>query len=135
MVCILLFVGAQTFQALAYHYWIPSLNDPQSEMLTYLLRIDQVRALLVMGSILLLIFPYLVISYRFRNVAPTASRLGLIFGSAFIACEIAARGVDLFVVGQQWAPQFEAAASASSREAILLHFHLWNEITREGKGP
>jgi hypothetical protein len=35
-----------------------------------------------------------------RNVAPMASRFGLIFGSAFIACEIATRSVDLFVVGQ-----------------------------------
>jgi hypothetical protein len=126
MVCVLLFVMAQTFQELAYRYWIPASNDPQSELLTYLLRANQLSAVLVMGSILLLMFPYAVIAHKFRNVAPMASLFGMMFGFAFIACEIAARSIDLFVVGQEWARQFEA----SSRETILLHFRLWNEIMR-----
>ncbi len=48
--CILLFLAAQTFQALAYWFWIPASHDPQDDLLVYLLRVDQIRALLVMGA-------------------------------------------------------------------------------------
>ena len=98
--CVLSFILAKTFQAFAYCFWIPNSHGPQDDLLIYLLSVDQIRALLVMGTILLLIVPYTVIALRYRKVAPIASLLGLIFGAAFIGFEMSARSIDFFVVGQ-----------------------------------
>src|SRR5271157_2251194 len=86
--CILAFVCAQTFQELAYWLWIPAPHGLKDELQTYLLAVDQARALLVGGTILLLIVPYAVIALRYMKNAPMASLLGLIFGAAFIGFEI-----------------------------------------------
>jgi hypothetical protein len=126
--CILLFIVAQTFQAFAYWFWIPASHGPQEDLLIYLLRVDQIRALLVMGTILLLIVPYAVIALRYIKIAPLVSALGLIFGAAFIGFEIAARSIDFFVVGQHWAHQLQTAASSADRETILHRFVMWNDM-------
>jgi hypothetical protein len=126
--CVLSFILAQTFQAFAYWFWIPNSHGPQDDLLIYLLRVDQIRALLVMGTILLLIVPYTVIALRYRKVAPIASLLGLIFGAAFIGFEMSARSIDFFVVGQHCAHQLESAAASADREAILRQFSMWNDL-------
>jgi hypothetical protein len=125
--CVLSFLLAQTFQAFAYWFWIPNSHDPQKDLLVYLVRVNQVRALLVMGTILLLIVPYAVIGLRYFKSAPLASVLGFIFGAAFIGFELSARSVDFFVVGQRWAHQM-MVASPAARETILRDFALWNDV-------
>ncbi|MGA7919674.1 MAG: hypothetical protein WCA38_08370 [Candidatus Acidiferrales bacterium] len=101
--CVLFFVLAQTFQACCYWFWIPSASSPQVQLLAYHLRIDQVRARMVMASILSRIVPYRVIALTGSKNAPLASLLGLIFGAAFVGFEVSARSIDFFVVGQHWA--------------------------------
>jgi hypothetical protein len=54
--------------------------------------------------------------------------VGLIAGTAFIGFEIAARSIDLFLMGQQWAHQFQAATTFSAREMVLEQFQLWNDF-------
>jgi len=126
--CVLSFLLAQTFQEFADWLWIPKPNSPQDELLVYLLRADQVRALLVMGTLLLLIMPYVVIALRYWKVSPLASALALIFGAAFVGFEISARSVDFFVVGQRWAHQLASAATSADRDAILQKFAMWNDM-------
>lgn len=126
--CVLSFIVAQTFQAFAYWFWIPTSHGPQDDLLIYLLHVDQIRALLVMGSILLLIVPYAVIALRYFKIAPLASVLGLIFGAAFIGFEISARSVDFFVVGQHRAHQLATAATSADRATILRQFAMWNDM-------
>jgi len=126
--CVLFFLFVQTFQEIAYVRWIPASHGPQDDLAIYLLRIDQARALLLMGSILPLVVVYSAIALRYRKVAPLASVLGLLFGAAFVGFEIIARSSDFFVVGQNWARQFHAAASSAERDAILQRFALWNEL-------
>jgi hypothetical protein len=126
--CVLSFLLAQTFQEFAYWLWIPKTHGPQDELLVYLLRVDQARALLIMGTLLLLIVPYVVIALRYRKVSPLASALGLIFGAAFVGFETTARSVDFFVVGQRWAHQLASAATSTERDAILQKFEMWNDM-------
>jgi hypothetical protein len=128
--CILAFIAAQTFQSLAYSFWIPPSHDLQSTLLSYTLPVDQLRSLAVMGSILLLIIPYSVIALMYRRTAPLASLLGLIFGAAFVACEVSSRTIDFFVVGQRWAQQLQRATTAADHQLVLSHFELWNAIMR-----
>ena len=122
----MLFLAAQTFQAFAYWFWIPTSHDPQHNLLVYLLRVDRIRALLLMGTILLLIVPYALVALRYFRVAPVASVLGFAFGAAFVGFEISIRSIDFFVVGQHWAYHLSSADSA--REVILRRFVLWNEM-------
>src|SRR5271157_4114969 len=125
---VFLFLAAQTFQELAYRLWIPATNGPADELLNYLLPIDKVRSLLIMGTIVGLIVPFAVIALRYRNRAPLASLIGIVFGAAFIGFELAHRSVDFFVIGQ-WAREF-ASASGSQRELVLQRFASWNEMVR-----
>ncbi|HEX7159321.1 MAG TPA: hypothetical protein VF214_09920 [Edaphobacter sp.] len=128
--CILAFLIAQTFQELAFLFWIPAANSVQDDLATRLLTIDKIRALLVMGSIGLLIIAYVVIALRYRRVAPIASLLGLIFGAAFVGFEVVARSIDFFVVGRHWAQQFHDAAPGPVSDAVLQRFSLWNEMVQ-----
>jgi hypothetical protein len=128
-VCVVAFLAAQTFQHLAYWLWIPAIKHPQDELRSYLLRVDRVRALLVGGTILLLLVPYVVVSLRYFETAPVASVLGLIFGAGFVACEIAHRGVEFVLVGTNWARRYVRAAEAE-REPILRRYAVWNELTQ-----
>jgi len=127
--CIFLFLAAQTFQELVYRFWIPVSHGPADDLLAYLLPIDEVRSMLIMGTIVVLIIPFAVIALRYRNRAPLASLIGIVFGAAFIGFELSHRSLDFFVVGQQWARQF-ASTSGASPELILHRFALWNEIVR-----
>ncbi len=67
--CVLVFIFAQTFQELSYRFWIPVSTTLQGDLLTRLLTADQVRALAVMGSILLLAVPFTVVALRYREIA------------------------------------------------------------------
>ena len=127
--CMFFFLLAQSFQEIAYRFWIPVSHSPQDELLIYLLPIDKARAILIMGAIVVLIVPFVVIALRYWTRAPLASVLGVIFGSAFIGFELSHRSVDFFVIGQQWAHDL-ASASATQRELILQRFLRWNEMVR-----
>lgn len=128
--CILSFLAAQTFQELAYSFWIPAANSAQDDLLSRLLTIDKIRALLLMGSIVFLIVPYTVIAMRYRKVAPVASVVGLLFVAAFIGFEISARSIEFFVISRHWAPQFHDAGSGAVRDTVLRHFAVWNEMVQ-----
>ena len=125
--CVLAFVLAQAFQELAYDFWIPAAQSPREQLLNYLLPIDQARALLIFGSILLLLVPFAVIALRYVKTAPVVSILGLWFGAAFVGLEIVHRSVDFFVIGMKWVPQFQQAAPAE-QDVILHRYAMWNEM-------
>jgi hypothetical protein len=120
---------AQSFQEIAYRFWIPATHGAADELLNYLLPVDKVRALLVMGTIVGLIVPFTVIAVRYWKRAPLASVIGLMCGAAFIGFELVHRSIDFFVIGQQWAQEF-ATASDGARDLILQRFARWNEIVK-----
>ncbi|MBV9264928.1 MAG: hypothetical protein JO061_02050 [Acidobacteriaceae bacterium] len=124
--CIVFFLLAQAFQELAYIFWIPKTHGPAEDLLVYLLRVDQSRALGVMGTLILLIVPYAVVALRYFAVAQLASLLGLISGTAFIGFEMLIRSIDFFAVGGRWAHEM-ASASPVIRDLILSRFALWND--------
>ncbi|HYW40866.1 MAG TPA: hypothetical protein VE957_22380 [Terriglobales bacterium] len=126
--CLVLFVAAQTFQQVAFLYWLPVPHGPKDDFLTYLLPIDQFRAILIMGTIVLLIVPFVVIALRCFKAAPIASVLGLVFGAIFICFEISYRSMDFFVVGGKWASQFTHAHSEVERQDLLQRFAFWSEL-------
>jgi hypothetical protein len=126
--CVLAFLAAQTFQQFAYGSRIPAPKGPADELQNYLLPVDRLRALLVGGTILLLLVPYAAVTLRYFEAAPVASLLGLIFGAGFVGLETVHRGIDYFVVGQKWARQHRDASEAE-RAAILRRYSLWGEVT------
>jgi len=126
--CIVWFIAVQAFQEVAYRFWIPASHGPFDDLSIYLLRIDKIRALLLMASILTLILPYSVIALRYFKTRPLASICGFFFSAAFIGLEMITRSVDFFVVGQSWARQFSTAANGAEREIILQHLGTWNEV-------
>jgi hypothetical protein len=128
--CLVLFIAAQTFQEIAYRFWIPVSHSPQDDLLAYLLPIDRARAILIMGTIVLLIVPFVVIALRCFRLAPMESLLGLVFGVAFIGFELCHRSMDFFVIGEKWANQFAHVGSSGERDAILQRFALWNEMVQ-----
>ncbi len=128
--CLVLFIAAQTFQEIAYRFWIPVSHSPQDDLLAYLLPIDRARAILIMATIVPLIVPFVVIALRCFRVAPVESILALVFGVAFIGFELSHRSMDFFVIGEKWANQFAHAGSSVERDAILQRFALWNEMVQ-----
>jgi hypothetical protein len=128
--CLLLFLATQTFQEIAYRFWIPVSHSPQGDLMVYLLPVERTRAILLMVGIMALLVPFVVIARRCFGVAPVASTCGLIFGAAFICFELSQRGVDFSMVGQTWAVQFAQTNSGPEREAILGRFELWNEMVK-----
>ena len=125
--CVLAFLAAQTFQVLAFAFWIPVAKGSRAELLTYSLPIDQARSLMVMGSIVLLVIPYITIALRYYRSAPVLSLLGLVFGVAFIGFEVSARSIEFFVVGQTWARELKTAAGIREDE-VLDQYALWNSL-------
>jgi hypothetical protein len=73
--------------------------------------------------------PYLVFTIRYIEVSPVAPVLGLIFGAAFVRCEISYRSVEFFVVGMKWAREFQNG-SGIERDVILHRFALWNDMVQ-----
>jgi len=128
-ICLLLFISAQAFQELAYRFWIPASRGPEDDLKIYLLTVDRARALLVGATILLLIVPFVVIALRYFRAAPLASVLGLIFGTAFIGCEVTYRSLEFFVVGMKWAHKFQNA-TPEVREIILHRFAVWTDVAQ-----
>jgi hypothetical protein len=127
--CVLAFLAAQVFQEVAYRFLIPAAQKPEEELANYLRPADRLRAILVGGSILLLVVPYITIALRYRAQAPVASVLGLVFGLAFVGCEIAHRSLEFFLVGDRWASRL-SQASDSERATILDRFAAWGDISR-----
>jgi hypothetical protein len=127
--CVVCFILAQAFQELAYRLSIPTTSTLEDQLQAYLLPIDQARALAVAATILLLLVPYVVIAMRYIEVAPLASVRGLIFGAAFVGCEISYRSVEFLLVGMKWAREFQNA-SGIEREVILQRFTIWSDLVR-----
>jgi hypothetical protein len=127
--CVLLAIGAQAFQEIAYRYWIPPSRTPQDDLAAYVLPVDRARAILVMAEIVLRVVPFVVIALRCFRAAPLAATSGLVFGIAFIGFEVSHRSLDLFMVGG-WATQFVHASTTAERDIILQRFALWNEMAR-----
>jgi hypothetical protein len=128
-VCVLAFLASQVFQEVAYRFLIPAAQKPEEQLANYRLSVDRMRASLVGGGILLLVFPYVTIALRYSAQAPVASVLGLAFGLGFVGCEIVHRSLDFFLVGDKWANRL-SQASDSERATILERFALWGDISR-----
>jgi len=128
--CVVLFILAQTFQEVAYDIWIPESRSPQQDLSIFLMPVDRARALLILATIVVLIVPFIVIAIRCFELAPVASIVGLIFGSAFIGFEMVHRSADFFVIGSNWASHFAHAASDAERDTVLHRFALWNEMIK-----
>lgn len=127
--CVLAFVLAQMFQELAVNAWIPEATTPREQLLTYLLPIDQVRSLLIFGTIPLLLVPFTVIALRYFKTAPVTSVLGLLFGAAFVGFEIIHRSADFLVIGMKWAQQFQHA-NPPEQDILLHRYAMWNEMVQ-----
>jgi hypothetical protein len=127
--CVLAFLASQIFQEIAYRFLIPSAQKPEEELTNYLRPADRVRAALVGGTIPLLVVPYATIALHYFAAAPMASVLGLVFGLAFVGCEVAHRSIDFFLVGERWASRL-SQASETERATILNRFALWGDIGR-----
>ena len=128
-ICITLFIGAQSFQELAYRFWIPPSQSAKDDLLAHLLIIDRVRAIVVLGTIVLLIVPFVAIALRYFKAAPVSSVLGLLASTSFIGFEVLHRSID-FIVGAKWANQFAERASAAEQEEILGRFGVWTDVGR-----
>ena len=127
-VSLALLILAQTFQELAYRFWIPKSRGPEDDLLIYLQPIERLRAMLVLGTIVLLIVPFAVLALRYTKTAPLASLLGLIFGVGFVGFEFCHRSLDFFLVGGKWAREF-TSANLAERASILARLERWNEIS------
>src|SRR5260370_17790060 len=112
--CLVLFIAAQTFQEIAYRFWIPVSHSPQDDLLAYLLPIDRARAILIMATIVPLIVPFVVIALRCFRVAPVESILELVFGVAFIGFELSHRSMDFFVIVDKWDIPFSTADTTTT---------------------
>jgi hypothetical protein len=127
-VSLALMILAQGFQELAYRLWIPKSRGLEDDLLICLLPIEHLRAMLVMGTIVLLVVPFAVLALRYARTAPLASLLGFVFGAAFIGFEFSHRSLDFFLVGGKWAREF-ASANLAERASIFARVERWNEIS------
>ncbi len=95
---ILAFILAQTFQELAYRFWIPVSHGPSDDFRIMQLPVDKIRAALILATIIGLLLPYTALAInRFRS-APMSSVLGLIGVVVFVVAEAFPRSIELFAV-------------------------------------
>jgi hypothetical protein len=94
---ILAFVLAQTFQEIAYAFWIPASHGPADDLRIMLLAVDRVRAFAILATIVGLLVPYAALAIDRFRIAPLASVLGLVFVAMFVIAETLPRSIELFV--------------------------------------
>jgi hypothetical protein len=95
---ILAFVLAQTFQELAYAFWIPASHGPADDLRIMHLPVDQLRAFLILATIIGLLIPYTALAINRFHKAPMASVLGLIGATVFVVAEALPRSIELFAI-------------------------------------
>jgi hypothetical protein len=121
-VCCLVFVVVQILQKIIF-LTVPIGNSGLSELLALGHPYHVVRSLLVLFSIILLVFPFVLFARYGKTFVMQV--LIIVFFSSFVLFELGYRSVELFLVQLKWAPQ----ATHSIPEAdLVLKFELFKEI-------
>lgn len=123
----LAYVGVQTFQWYVFGA-LPATEDPVQALLQGPLPLNIARALLMLLSFFGLAYLFLVacaLGFRRRPSAATAA-----FLCFFVFCllEVVLRSIELFHVYLALPAQYQAAATAAAREAILGQQALFGAI-------
>src|SRR5580700_11121849 len=100
--CCAYYVIAQIIQEAAFQHGINDAATGEQGILQRLLPLDQFR----LSVILLSFFPILV---------------------AFVATEVSARSIDLFLVSRKWATEYHSATSPAIQQLIAARIQLWEE--------
>jgi hypothetical protein len=127
--CCVYYIAAQLIQEITFHIGLNDSAVGEAEILQRLTSLDHLRAvLLLLGfTFIPIITAFAGVSLRRYRIRPAASVLGLGFSFLFVASEMSVRSIDLFLVSQSWATEYQAATSEALKREIAARIQFWDD--------
>jgi hypothetical protein len=126
-VCGAFYVVAQVVQEITFHYGINDSAAGEQAILQRLMRLDQFRLTVLLLSFFAITIAFGAVALRRARMQPAASLLGFAFTFVFVIAEILNRSIDLFVISQRWAAEYQATASAAAKQVLADRIEVWSE--------
>ena len=126
-VCAAFYVVAQIAQEITFHNGINDSAVGEQGILQRLMPLDQFRLTVLLLSFFPILVAFGAVALRRAKMRPAASLLGFAFSFLFVIGEIINRSIDLFVISQRWAVEYQAAASAGVKQSLADRIQIWNE--------
>ena len=127
--CSVYYIAAQLVQEITFHFGLNDSAVGEAEILQRLTFLDHFRAvLLLLGfSFIPIITAFAGVSLRKFRIRPAASVLGFGFSLLFVGSEISVRSIDLFLVSQSWAVEYQTAVSETVKHDIAARIQVWDD--------
>lgn len=126
-VCAALYVVAQLIQEITLHHGINDSAAGEQGILQRLTPLDQFRLTVILLSFFAITVAFGAVALRRSSLRPGASLLGFVFSFLFVISEIINRSIDLFVISQRWAVEYQAAASPVAKQLLAGQIQVWEE--------
>jgi hypothetical protein len=123
--CCACYVIAQAIQQTAFRHGINDAATGERAILQRLLPLDQFRLWVILLSFFPILVAFAAVALRRVRSSPAAALLGFTFSFLFVAAEISARSIDLFLVSRKWAVEFDSATSPAVQQLIAGRMQLW----------
>ena len=125
--CCAYYVIAQVIQQAAFAHGINDAATGEQGILQRLLPLDQFRLSVLLLSFFPILVAFAAVALRRVRSNPAASLLGFTFSFLFVAAEMGARSMDLFLVSRKWAVEYHSATSPAIQQLIAGRIQLWEE--------
>lgn len=126
-VCCAYYVVAQIIQEITFHYGINDSAAGEQGILQRQMPLDQLRLTVILLSFFAITVAFGAVALRHAKIRPAASLLGFAFAFLFVIGEIINRSIDLFVISQRWAVEYQAAASVAAKQVLAERIQVWSE--------
>jgi hypothetical protein len=125
--CCAYYVIAQIIQEAAFQHGINDAATGEQGILQRLLPLDQFRLSVILLSFFPILVAFAAVALRRIRSSPAAAPLGFSFSFLFVATEVSARSIDLFLVSRKWATEYHSATSPAIQQLIAARIQLWEE--------
>lgn len=125
--CCAYYVIAQIIQQAAFQHGINDAATGEQGILQRLLPLDQFRLSVILLSFFPILVAFAAVALRRIRSSPAAALLGFTFSFLFVAAELSARSIDLFLVSRKWAAEYHSATSPAIQQLIAGRIQLWDE--------
>jgi len=126
-VCAAFYVLAQIVQQVTFHLGINDAAAGDQGILQRQMPLDQLRLTVILLSFFPITVAFAAVALRRAKIRPAASLLGFAFAFLFVIAEIINRSIDLFVISQRWAVEYQAATSPAVKQLLAERIEVWNE--------
>jgi hypothetical protein len=125
--CSAFYVVAQIAQEIAFRSGINDNASGERAILQRLMPLDRFRLWAILLSFFCIVVAFGAVALRRVKFRPASSLLGFAFSFLFVIGEVINRAIDLFVVSQRWAVEYQAADSLAIKQSLAERIQVWDE--------